>query len=74
MLFSSALFGGFTEQPRLLAQDECYFESIRSFHEHEMPSPDILDFALSKMAKQSGRNCCRRAEPAPPQPPASGAE
>ncbi|NEX19709.1 diguanylate cyclase [Thiorhodococcus mannitoliphagus] len=51
VLFSSDLFGGFTEQPRLLAEDESYFESMRPFHEHYIPSPDILDFALTKIAE-----------------------
>ena len=41
-LFSSDLFGGFTEQWRLVAEDLSYFEAIRPFHEHYMPSREIL--------------------------------
>jgi diguanylate cyclase (GGDEF)-like protein len=41
-LFSSDLFGGFTEDWHLWAEDMSYFESIRPFHEHYMPSRDIL--------------------------------
>lgn len=55
VLFSSDLFGGFTERPTLVARDESYFESIRPFHEHYMPSPDILDFALTKIAEHPVR-------------------
>lgn len=41
-LFSSDLFGGFTEHWRLVAEDLSYFEEIRPFHEHYMPSREIL--------------------------------
>ncbi|MGD2083998.1 MAG: diguanylate cyclase [Chromatiales bacterium] len=47
IMFSSDLFGGFTEEFSLLAGDESYFECIRPFHEHYMPSPDILDYAIA---------------------------
>lgn len=49
VLFSSDLFGGFTEQPTLIARDESHFEALRPFHEHYMPSRDILDFAISQI-------------------------
>ena len=49
--FSSDLFGGFTEHPALVAADESYFEALRPFHEHYMPSRDILDFALSQIER-----------------------
>jgi diguanylate cyclase (GGDEF)-like protein len=49
MLFSSDLFGGFTNQPTLVAQDESHFETIRLFHEHYMPSREILGYALSQI-------------------------
>ena len=49
VLFSSDLFGGFTEKPTLLAKDESHFEVLRPFHEHYMPSRDILDFAISQI-------------------------
>ncbi|MBK1720159.1 diguanylate cyclase [Thiocystis violacea] len=55
VLFSSDIFGGFTERPALVAQDESYFESMRPFHEHYMPSPDILDFALRRIAEHPVR-------------------
>ena len=49
VLFSSDLFGGFTEQPQLIARDESHFDAVRPFHEHYMPSSDILDYALGKI-------------------------
>ena len=51
VLFSSDLFGGFTDKPSLIAADESYFEAVRPFHEHYMPSRDILDFAISQIAQ-----------------------
>ncbi|MCW9032833.1 MAG: diguanylate cyclase [Alphaproteobacteria bacterium] len=48
-LFSSDLFGGFTEGFSLVAKDESYFESLRPFHEHYMPSRDILAFAINEL-------------------------
>jgi len=41
-LFSSDLFGGFTPRWRLVADDLSYFDEIRPFHEHYMPSREIL--------------------------------
>jgi diguanylate cyclase (GGDEF)-like protein len=49
VLFSSDLFGGFTERPVLVAEDASHFEALRPFHEHYMPSRDILDFAISQI-------------------------
>jgi diguanylate cyclase (GGDEF)-like protein len=51
VLFSSDLFGGFTEEPRLVARDESHFEALRPFHEHYMPSRDILGFALRQIGR-----------------------
>lgn len=51
ILFSSDLFGGFTEKWSLVAEDETYFEAIRPFHEHYMPSREILYHALCKLEK-----------------------
>ncbi len=48
-LFSSDLFGGFTEEWQLVAKDETYFEAIRPFHEHYMPSREILYHGLTKL-------------------------
>lgn len=50
-LFSSDLFGGFTEEWQLVAKDKSYFEAIRPFHEHYMPSREILYHGLSKLEK-----------------------
>ncbi|MBF0126957.1 MAG: diguanylate cyclase [Magnetococcales bacterium] len=55
ILFSSDLFGGFTDQWQLYAQDESYFEAIRPFHEHYMPSQTILFDGLVKLAPLSIR-------------------
>lgn len=46
ILFSSDLFGGFTEGFNLIARDRGYFEAMRPFHEHYIPSRDILQYAL----------------------------
>lgn len=51
VLFSSDLFGGFTLSPSLVAQDESHIEAVRPFHEHYMPSRDILDFAISQIKR-----------------------
>jgi diguanylate cyclase (GGDEF)-like protein len=48
-LFSSDLFGGFTDDFALYAEDEEYFEAIRPFHEHYMPSNAILQHALTAL-------------------------
>ena len=49
VLFSSDIFGGFTTQRTLVARDESHFETIRLFHEHYMPSRDILGYVLSQI-------------------------
>lgn len=46
VLFSSDIFGGLTPEFALVARDESYFEAMRPFHEHYMPSRDILGYAL----------------------------
>ncbi len=46
VLFSSDLFGGLTPNFSLVAQDERYFEAMQLFHEHYIPSRDILGYAL----------------------------
>ena len=55
VLFSSDLFGGFTEKFSLVAADESYYESLRPFHEHYMPSRDILGFAVAQMQRHPVR-------------------
>ena len=51
VLFSSDLFGGFTDGSRLFAQDMTYFEAMRPFHEHYMPSRDILAAGLDRLRR-----------------------
>ncbi|GEO81992.1 oxygen-binding di-iron domain-containing protein [Pararhodospirillum oryzae] len=50
-LFSSDLFGGFTDGFSLVARDESYFEHLRPFHEHYIPGRDILQNALAAIRK-----------------------
>ncbi len=50
-LFSSDLFGGFTSGCELYAEDLSYFEEIRPFHEHYMPSREILVHGLEELEK-----------------------
>ncbi len=49
VLFSGDLFGGFADAASLWARDESYFESVRGFHEHFMPSGEILRAGLDKL-------------------------
>lgn len=49
VLFSSDIFGGFTEERTLIAKDETVFDGIRVFHEHYMPSREILLHTLKKI-------------------------
>ncbi len=51
ILFSSDIFGGFTDGWSLIAQDKNYFESMRLFHEHYMPSKEILKHSITKFEK-----------------------
>ena len=51
VLFSSDLFGGFTSEAKLFAEDEDYFDAIRPFHEHYIPSHDVLTYALSQVER-----------------------
>ncbi|MBL8260087.1 MAG: diguanylate cyclase [Candidatus Competibacteraceae bacterium] len=55
VLFSSDIFGGLTPEFSLIAKDEHYFEAMRPFHEHYMPSRDILDYALSAIERHPVR-------------------
>jgi len=50
-LFSSDLFGGFTDEWRLVAEDISHFEAIRPFHEHYMPSREILAAGMATLAR-----------------------
>lgn len=51
VLFSSDIFGGFTSGFSLFVKDDNYFESIKLFHEHYMPSREILRHSLNKFQK-----------------------
>lgn len=51
ILFSSDIFGGFTNKWSFIAEDESYFESMRLFHEHYMPSREILRHSIKKFEK-----------------------
>ncbi len=51
VLFSSDLFGGFTDGSQLVATDESYFEAMRPFHEHYMPSHEILASGLASVRR-----------------------
>jgi len=54
-LFSSDLFGGFTEEFSLVARDEAHFEALRPFHEHYIPSREILGYALAQLERHPVR-------------------
>lgn len=47
-LFSSDLFGGFTDGQSLFATSVDYFDAMRAFHEHYMPSREVVSNALAK--------------------------
>jgi len=51
VLFSSDLFGGFTDKWSLYAKDINYFDSIAAFHEHYMPTREVLLNSLYKIEK-----------------------
>ena len=51
ILFSSDLFGAFTEDWSLFTEDESHFENIRPFHEHYMPSREIMLHALLEIER-----------------------
>jgi diguanylate cyclase (GGDEF)-like protein len=49
-LFSSDIFGGFTDKFELFANNtDGYFEKMKPFHEHYMPSNAILNHGLDKI-------------------------
>ena len=51
ILFSSDIFGAFTEDWSLFARDENHYENIRPFHEHYMPAREILLHSLLEIEK-----------------------
>ena len=51
-LFSADLFGGFAQDDHsLFATSMAYFEQMRAFHEHYMPSGEILAHALAEIRR-----------------------
>jgi diguanylate cyclase (GGDEF)-like protein len=48
-LFSSDLFGAFTDDPSLVASTIGCFPGIRAFHEHYMPSQEALSHAMAQL-------------------------
>ena len=54
VMFTCDLFGGFTVGDQLFAEDMGYFDEIRSFHEHYMPSGDILRAGLDTLRHRFG--------------------
>ncbi len=49
IMFSSDLFGGLTDEFSLFAKDESYLECMKPFHQHYIPSNDILQYVLSEI-------------------------
>ncbi len=57
ILFSSDIFGGFTDDFELFSKDvESCLKSIKPFHEHYMPSNVILNYGLDKIEQHSPIN------------------
>jgi diguanylate cyclase (GGDEF)-like protein len=50
-LFSSDLFGGFSNEKTLYASSMDDFDGIRAFHEHYMPSREILNYSLERLRR-----------------------
>jgi hypothetical protein len=55
VLFSSDIFGGLTDEFSLFAKDEGYFEAMRPFHEHYMPSREVLGHAMAQIEQHPVR-------------------
>ena len=51
VLFSSDIFGGFVSKDTIFAEDISYFDDIRLFHEHYIPSNEILRHSLKQFEK-----------------------
>ena len=49
VLFTSDLFGGFTDGQRLFADSVDDFEVLRPFHQHYMPSREVLAYAMAQI-------------------------
>ncbi len=57
-LFSSDIFGGFTDGFSLVADSIDYFEQLRPFHEHYIPSRDVLLHSLTRIEKLDLKMIC----------------
>ncbi|KAA3605703.1 MAG: diguanylate cyclase [Planctomycetota bacterium] len=57
-LFSSDLFGGFTDDLPLIADDASNMEGILAFHQHYMPSREVLLHSLSRLEKLPLKRIC----------------
>ncbi|MCB1856817.1 MAG: diguanylate cyclase [Gammaproteobacteria bacterium] len=53
ILFSAELFGGSVGDTELFADSEAHFEAIRPFHEHFIPSREVLNHAVSQIERYS---------------------
>ena len=51
IMFSSDIFGGLTSQFSLFAENEGYLEAMKPFHQHYIPSNDIMQFVLHEIEK-----------------------
>ena len=51
VLFPSNLFGGGTPERALVARSMDYYDAIRPFHQHYVPSREVLAHALARVAK-----------------------
>ena len=49
VLFSSDLFGGFSDADRIFAESTDDFDDVRIFHEHYMPGREFLTHALEQL-------------------------
>ncbi len=52
VMFTCDLFGGFSDATALWATDSSDFEAMRSYHEHYMPSGDILRAGLENLRRR----------------------
>ena len=51
VMFTSDIFGGYSDHFALFAEDDSYLECMKPFHQHYMPSNEILLYALSAIGR-----------------------
>ncbi|WP_456325340.1 oxygen-binding di-iron domain-containing protein [Desulfonauticus submarinus] len=51
VLFSSDIFGGMVSKDTIFIENQSYFEDIKIFHEHYMPSKETLIYALNEISQ-----------------------